>query len=251
MSVPKIAVITGASAGVGEATARVLARAGFRVILGARRLERITALAAELGGWAFPLDLRDEAGVLGFVEQARAVAPAVNVLVNNAGMAVGADRIEDASGEGWRAAWETNVLGVVLVTRGFIPLLRASGDGYILNVGSMAGTTNYRGGSAYASTKHALRSITETLRLELNGEPIRVGEIAPGMIHTEFAYRRFKDGPVHVPKIYEGMTPLSGEDVAECIAFVATRPARVNVDYLRVQPLAQASQYLVNRESKV
>lgn len=247
----KIAVVSGASAGVGEATARVLAREGFRVLLGARRIERIAALAAELGGWAFPLDLRDEAGVEEFVAQARAVAPAVHVLVNNAAVAVGADRIEDASGEAWRAAWETNVLGLVLMTRGFIPLLRASGDGSIVNVGSMAGNTNYRGGAAYASTKHALRSITETLRLELNGEPIRVCEIAPGIIHTEFSYNRFKDEAARIPKIYEGMTPLSGADVAECIGFVATRPARVNVDYLRVQPLAQASQYMVNRESKV
>lgn len=247
----KVAIVSGASSGIGEATARALAGAGFRVVLGARRVERVERLATELAGVAFALDVRDESSIEEFVALTRGVAPCVNVLVNNAGMAAGTDRVEDAQSDAWRSSWETNVLGVVMMTRAFMPLLRASGEGHIVNVGSAVGTTTYPGGSSYTSTKYAMRALTETLRLELNGEPIRISEIAPGFVQSEFFEARFPGNRERAAEVYRGMTPLSPADVAECIAFVVTRPRHVNVDYLLVKPLAQAAPHLVNREGKV
>jgi NADP-dependent 3-hydroxy acid dehydrogenase YdfG len=179
------------------------------------------------------------------------LAPAVCVLVNNAGMALGSDYVQDATVDAWRSAWETNVLGAVMVTRAFIPLLRAADGGHIVTIGSAVGTTTYPGGSAYTSTKYAIRAFMETLRLELNGEPIRVTEIAPGFVRSEFFESRYSGDKAKAQEVYEGLTPLSPEDVAECVAFAVTRPRHVNVDYLLVKPLAQAAPHLINREGKV
>jgi NADP-dependent 3-hydroxy acid dehydrogenase YdfG len=251
MKVQRVAVVTGASAGIGAATARVLARDGFRVVLGARRLERIETLAAEIGGCAFPLDLRDETSIERFVQSTREVAPSVHLVVNNAAVALGEDRIEAAQTERWRIVWETNVLGVIAMTRGLIPLLRAGGDGRIVLIGSVAGTSTYPGGASYTTTKHALRAITQTLRLELNGERIGICEVSPGITRTEFTQSRFRGDPQRALKSFEGITPLEPADVAECISFIAARPWHVNIDYLTVKPLAQATHYLTNREGKV
>ena len=172
----KTAVVTGASSGIGAATSRALARAGFAVVAGARRLPRIEALAAEIGGRAVQLDVTDPASVEAFVT----AVPEVHLLVNNAGGALGLDRLENASEEHWRTMWDTNVMGLVRMTRALVPALVASGDGHVVNVGSIAGFETYRGGGGYTAAKHAVRAVTQTLRLELLGRPVRVTEVAPG-----------------------------------------------------------------------
>jgi len=238
-----VAVITGASAGIGAATARALARLGFEVVLGARRLERVTALAHELGGRAHALDVTKPASVDAF---ARTV-PEAAVLVNNAGVAHGLDPIATATEDGWRAMLETNVLGLLRVTRALLPALGRAPAAHIINLGSVAGLEAYAGGGGYAATKHAVRAISQTLRLELVGRPIRITEIDPGMVETEFSLVRFAGDAARAAKVYEGLTPLSADDIAECIAFAVSRPPHVNIDQIVVKPIAQASAQVVAR----
>jgi NADP-dependent 3-hydroxy acid dehydrogenase YdfG len=231
------AVVTGASAGIGAATAVRLAEEGFDVVLGARRVDRLEELAAKSGGRALELDVTNTDSVLTFAGEVEEVS----VLVNNAGMATRLEAIEDFSDERAIPMWETNVLGLLRVTRALLPKLESSGGGHIVNLGSIAGFEVYRGGSGYTATKHAVRAITRTLRLELLGRPVRVTEIAPGMVETEFSLVRFEGDAEAAAKVYEGVTPLSGDDIADCIAWVVTRPAHVNVDMVVVRPLAQAT----------
>lgn len=233
----KTAVVTGASSGIGAATSRALARAGFAVVTGARRLPRIEALAAEIGGRAVQLDVTDPASVEAFVT----AVPEVHLLVNNAGGALGLDRLEDASEEHWRTMWDTNVMGLVRMTRALVPSLVASGDGHVVNVGSIAGFETYRGGGGYTAAKHAVRAITQTLRLELLGRPVRVTEVAPGLVETEFSLVRFQGDAERARAVYAGMTPLSADDVADCIVWAATRPPHVNIDEIVVRPRDQAT----------
>ena len=240
---PPIAVVTGASAGIGEATARMLAAAGFAVILGARRLDRIEALAREIGGRAIPLDVTDRASVEAFARE----LPRVNLLVNNAGGALGLEPLAQSVDAHWRAMWETNVFGLMLVTRALLPALEASGAGHIVNVGSIAGLESYPGGAGYTSAKHGVVAITETLRVELLGKPIRVTEVDPGMVETDFSLVRFDGDEARAAKVYQGVTPLVAADIADIITWAVTRPPHVNVDHLRVTPLAQASATLVHR----
>ena len=246
----KLAVITGASAGIGTATARVLRREGFRLLLGARRVERLEALAAELGGppgvEAQALDVTDPASVRRFVARVERL----HVLVNNAGAAYGLDSIERAVEERWREMYELNVMGVLRVTRGLLGALRASGDGHVVNLGSIAGLEVYPGGAGYTASKHAARALTRTLRLELLGEPIRVTEVSPGLVETEFSRVRFGGDAARAEAVYRGMTPLSAEDVAECIAFAVTRPPHVNVDEIVVKPRDQAHSTAVHRRGE-
>jgi len=239
----RIAVVTGASSGFGAAAARALARAGFRLVLGARRLDRLRAVAEPLGATSLPLDVTDEASVAAFA----AAVERVDVLVNNAGNAFGAESIAEAIEAKWRAMYELNVLGVLRMTRALLDRLIASGDGLVINVGSIAGFEVYPGGAGYTASKHALRALTRTLRLELLGQPVRVCEISPGLAETEFALVRYGGDAERARKVYEGMTPLAAEDVAEAIAWVATRPAHVNVDELVLRPRDQASALLVHR----
>jgi NADP-dependent 3-hydroxy acid dehydrogenase YdfG len=243
----KIAVVTGASAGIGAATARALHREGFRLVLGARRMERLEPLVSELGGApgaeAHPLDVTDPASVRKFVSRLERV----NLLVNNAGAAFGLDTVEQAVEERWRAMYELNVMGVLRMTRALLPALRASGDGHVIDVGSIAGFEVYPGGAGYTASKHAARALTRTLRLELLGEPIRVTEISPGLVDTEFSKVRFSGDARRADAVYRGMTPLAAEDVAECIAFAATRPSHVNIDELVVKPRDQAHSTAVHR----
>ncbi|OZM74732.1 SDR family oxidoreductase [Amycolatopsis antarctica] len=233
----RTAVITGASAGIGEATARVLAEAGFHVVLGARRLERLEALARELSGTALPLDVADPASVAAFVRG----VPECHVLVNNAGGARGLARVEDADEEHWRWMWETNVLGTLRVTRALLPVLRESGDGHVLTVTSVAGHGVYDGGAGYTAAKHAQAALHQTLRSEHLGEPIRFTEIVPGMVRTDFSVNRFEGDEERAAKVYRGITPLTAHDVAEVIGFAATRPSHVNLDRIVLQPRAQYS----------
>jgi NADP-dependent 3-hydroxy acid dehydrogenase YdfG len=244
-----VAVVTGGSAGIGAATVRKLAAEGFFVITGARRLERIEQIASAVGGVGLELDVRDQASIDRFVAAVEAKSGRIDVLVNNAGLALGLTPVESTPDEYWSGMWEANVLGLLRVTRACLPLLRKAPYGHIVNLGSIAGFEVYKGGAGYTATKHAVRAISRTLRLELNGEPIRVTEIAPGMVETEFSLVRFEGDEKKAKETYRGVQPLTGEDIADCIAFAVTRPAHVNVDLMVVKPLAQAAPHKVARSS--
>jgi NADP-dependent 3-hydroxy acid dehydrogenase YdfG len=239
----RVAIVTGASAGIGEATARRLAEAGYRVIAAARRIERLEQLAAEIGGEAFQLDVTDADSITALATGIERL----DLLVNNAGGALGLDRVEESDDERWRVMWETNVLGLMRMTRALLPALRAGDGGHVINIGSVAGFEVYPGGAGYTSVKHAARAVTQTLRLELLGEPIRITEINPGLVETEFARVRFDGDEARAAATYRGMTPLTGEDVAECIVWAAGRPAHVNIDEIVVRPLDQASVMHIHR----
>jgi NADP-dependent 3-hydroxy acid dehydrogenase YdfG len=241
----RTAVVTGASSGIGAATARALAGAGFDVVVGARRVDRLQALAGEIGARAVSLDVISDQSVAAFAE---AVGPC-RVLVNNAGGALGLDPVADADVEDWRAMYDVNVLGVLRVTKAFLPALVASGQGHVVVMGSTAGRIVYEGGAGYAAAKHGAAVLAETLRLELSGQPVRVTEIAPGMVATEeFALNRFGGDAERAAAVYRGVDqPLRAEDIAECVTWCVTRPPHVDIDLLVVKPLAQAAQHKVHR----
>jgi NADP-dependent 3-hydroxy acid dehydrogenase YdfG len=230
--------VTGASAGIGAATARALAGAGFSVVLGARRVHLLEKLAAEIGGRALPLDITDPGSVRAFAEQVQQC----RVLVNNAGGAKGRETVAEADEEAWRWMIEVNFLGTVRVTKAFLPALDYSGDGHLVIVGSVAGFETYPAGAGYTAAKHAERALARTLRLELLGRPIRVTEINPGLVGgTEFSLVRFGGDMDRARSVYEGLTPLAPEDVADCIAWAVTRPPHMNVDEIVVRPRDQAT----------
>jgi hypothetical protein len=239
----RVAVVTGASSGIGAATVRRLRDEGFDVIAGARRLERLRAVTESLGATALALDVRHRASVEAFAAQ----VPRCDVLVNNAGGALGLAPLAQADDEHWRTMWETNVFGLMLMTRALLPKLEASGNGYIVNIGSIAGIETYPGGSGYTTVKHAVRAISHTLRIELLGKPVHVTEIDPGLVETEFSVVRFAGDTERAAKVYEGMTPLTGGDIADCIAWAVTRPRHVNIDEMVVRPIAQATATQVAR----
>ncbi|PSL00925.1 NADP-dependent 3-hydroxy acid dehydrogenase YdfG [Murinocardiopsis flavida] len=243
----KTAVVTGASSGIGAACARGLAAAGYEVVLLARRAERLDALAAELGGRAFPVDITDRAAVdaaVGGLERC-------DVLVNNAGGALGTETVAAGDPADWARMYEVNVLGSMHVTQALLPLLRAPRDecGTIVTITSTAALGVYEGGGGYTAAKHAERAFTETLRLELCGEPVRVIDIAPGMVHTgEFALNRYRGDADRADAVYADVDrPLTPEDVAGCVTWVIAQPAHVNIDRLVVRPLAQAAQHRLHR----
>lgn len=237
------AVITGASSGIGAAAARALAGDGFEVVLGARRLERIEALAAEVGGRALALDVASPDSVREFA----AAVSDCGVLVNNAGGALGLAPVAETDEEHWMQMYEANVLGTMRMTRALLPALVGSGDGHIVGVTSIAAFESYRGGAGYTGAKHAQRSMLKALRLELLGQPVRVTEVAPGMVETEFSLVRFGGDEAAAAKVYEGMTPLSAGDVAECIRWALAQPSHVNIDEIVVRPRDQASATEVHR----
>jgi NADP-dependent 3-hydroxy acid dehydrogenase YdfG len=233
----RVAVITGASAGIGEATARTLAAQGFHVVAVARRADRINALAAEIGGTAIVADVTDGAAVDALASQ----LSRVDVLVNNAGGAKGLEPVADADLEHWRWMWETNVLGTLRVTRALLPKLIDSGDGLIVTVTSVAAVEVYDGGAGYTAAKHAQGALHRTLRGELLGKPVRLTEIAPGAVETEFSLVRFGGDQQRADAVYAGMTPLVAADIAEVIGFVASRPSHVNIDQIVIRPRDQAT----------
>lgn len=250
----RIAVVTGASSGIGAATARQLASAGYHVVVTARRKDRIEALAAEItdgGGQAtaYALDVTDRAAVDAFAAGLGDL-PSVDVLVNNAGGALGADPVADGSPAEWRQMYETNVIGTLNVTQALLPALTASGDGTVVVISSTAGLATYEGGAGYVAAKHGAHVLAETLRLEIVGTPVRVIEIAPGMVKTEgFAVTRFHGDTEKAAKVYAGVAePLTSDDVAETVTWAVTRPSHVNIDLLVVRPRAQASNSKVHRE---
>ncbi|MGK5630306.1 SDR family NAD(P)-dependent oxidoreductase [Streptomyces sp. URMC 123] len=250
----RTAVVTGASSGIGAATARRLAAEGYHVVLTARRADRIEALAAELTAagheaTAYALDVTDRAAVDAFAAFLDRF-PSVNVLVNNAGGALGADPVATGDPDDWRRMYEVNVLGVLHTTQALLPALTASGDGTVVVVSSTAGHGVYEGGAGYVAAKHGAHVLAETLRLEIVGRPVRVIEIAPGMVRTdEFAVTRFRGDQEKAARVYEGVAePLTAEDVADTIGWAVTRPPHVNIDLLVVRPRAQASNTKVHRE---
>jgi NADP-dependent 3-hydroxy acid dehydrogenase YdfG len=240
----RVALVTGASSGIGAATVRSLSAAGFEVVAAARRLERCEELAREVGGRAMRLDVTDPASVAGLAES----LPELSVLINNAGGALGLEPVAEADDEKWREMYETNVMGVVRVTKALLPALERSGNGHIVVVGSVAGLEVYPGGGGYTAAKHAANAVTRTLRLELLGRPVRVSEVAPGMVRTEFSLVRFEGDEDQADAVYRGTTPLTGEDVADAIAYVVTRPPHVDVDYLSIMPTDQATARDVHRD---
>jgi len=239
----RIALVTGASSGIGAATVRSLAGAGFEVVGAARRLERVEEVVRDVGGRALRLDVTDADSVAELAE----ALPEVSVLVNNAGGALGLEPIAEADEQHWQGMYETNVTGVMRVTKALLPALEQSGDGHIVVMGSVAGVEVYPGGGGYTAAKHAAHALAETLRLELLGKPIRVTEIAPGLVETEFSLVRFGGDRKKADAVYEGITPLTGEDVADAIAWVVTRPPHVDVDYVSIKPTEQATARDVHR----
>lgn len=249
----KFAIVTGASSGIGAAAVGQLAAAGFRVIGGARRVERVAEVTNPVGGTALPLDVTDAESVRLFLTEARRVASreggAIHLLVNNAGGALGLDRLEDARDDQWETMYRTNVLGTMRMSRELMDDLIGSGDGHIINIGSIAGFETYPGGAGYTAAKHGQRAVSRTLRLELLGQPVRVTEIAPGLVETEFSMVRFDGDAQRAQGVYAGMEPLLADDIADCIVWAATRPAHVNIDEIVVRPRDQAAATLVHRRS--
>lgn len=243
----RIALVTGASSGIGEATARQLARRDFTVVAAARRVDRVRALADQTGGVALELDVTEPGSIDRLVEDLTRRYGHLDLLVNNAGLAAGQDPVAEGDDSDWTVMLDTNVLGLLRVTRACLPLLRKSTSGHIVNLGSVAGFEVYVGGAAYAATKHAVRAISRSLRLELSGEPIRITEVSPGMVQTEFSMVRFKGNAERAAAVYRGVTPLTGEDVADCIAWAVTRPPNVNIDEIVVRPIQQADMAHVHR----
>lgn len=241
------AVVTGASTGIGAATARHLVAAGWSVLAIARRADRLEALAAEIGCDVLAADITSEADVARIVE----AAGEVHALINNAGGARGTETVADADLEKWSWMYDVNVLGTVRLTKALLPSLRASGRGDIVVVSSVAGQRTYEGGGGYAAAKHAERVVAETLRLELNGEPIRVIEIVPGLVHTEeFSLRRLGGDQAGADAVYAGVpNPLAADDIAEAISWTLSRPHHVNIDQLVIKPLAQAAIHKMHRTS--
>ena len=242
----KTAVVTGASSGIGAATARRLAAEGFHVFCAARRVDRLETLARDVGGTAVGCDVTSTEEVAAL---ARQVGPTLDVLVNNAGAAFGSHPVAEADPNDWRAMFELNVIGLLNVTQALLPALVASGDGVLVNMGSTAGRIAYEGGGGYTAAKHGTQTVTETLRLELCGQPVRVTEIAPGMVRTEeFSLVRFEGDEEKAADVYAGVAePLVAEDVANAVAWVVTRPSHVNVDEMVIRPRAQAAQHKVHR----
>lgn len=238
-----VAVVTGASSGIGAASARRLAAEGFELVVGARRLDKVEALATELGATAHHLDVTDRDSVHAFVD----AVPSCSLLVNNAGGALGLDPVATAPESDWAWMFEANVLGVLRMTQALLPMLEASGDGHIVNMGSIAAFEPYPGGAGYNAAKAGLLALTRVLRMELLGKPIRITEIDPGMVETEFSVVRFGGDTERAAKVYAGITPLTADDIADCVAWAATRPSNVNIDQIVVRPRAQATAMLAHR----
>jgi NADP-dependent 3-hydroxy acid dehydrogenase YdfG len=247
-------LITGASSGFGAAAARAFGAQGARLLLGARRVDRLqqTAEAARKAGapeaHVHALDVAQTASVEAFVGWVRALTERLDVLINNAGGAHGLDPVAEARDADWEAMFQSNVLGLLRVTRACLPLLRRA-PGTIINLGSVAGHTAYEGGAAYCGAKAAELQITRALRLELCGTGVRVGTVDPGLAETEFSMVRFKGDAARAAKVYEGVVPLTAEDVAEALVWVATRPAHVCIDEMIIKCTDQAALHKVHRRT--
>ncbi len=240
----RTAVVTGASSGIGAASARALAADGWHVVLGARRTDRLEALAEEIGGTALRLDVTDQESVDAFCD----AIGSCDLLLNNAGGALGTSSIAEGDVDEWQWMYDVNVLGTLRVTKALLPKLVASGDGQVINIGSIAAREPYKGGGGYNAAKHAVAAMTRVLRIELLGQPVRVSEIDPGMVETEFSLVRFGGDAEKAAKVYEGVTPMSAEDIADAVRWVASRPKHVNIDQILMLATAQTSAQVIHRE---
>jgi 3-hydroxy acid dehydrogenase / malonic semialdehyde reductase len=238
-------VVTGASSGIGAACAQSFARQGDRLSLGARRTDRLAGVAD--GAFCHKLDVTDAKSVEQFIAAAIAQNGPIDVLINNAGLARGTEKIAEGTGEAWREMIETNVLGLLEVTRRVLPHMAKHGGGHVVVIGSIAGHKAYVGGGVYCGSKRALQPICEAMRMETLGQNIRVTSVDPGMVDTEFSVVRFSGDEDKAKKVYEGTRPLVAQDVADCVLFAANRPAHVNLDTILVMPTDQASPQMVHR----
>ena len=245
MSTNRVAVITGASSGIGAATARGLSEAGYEVVIGARRADRLAEVANQIGARPLPLDVTDPASVEAFCAE----IGTCHLLVNNAGGAQGRQSIAEADEAQWQWMYDANVLGVMRMTKALLPRLIESGDGHVITIGSIAAFQPYIGGAGYNAAKHAVRAVMLVLRQEILGQPVRVTEIDPGMVETEFSLVRFDGDAEQAAAVYEGVTPLTADDVADAIVWAATRPSHVNIDQITLMPRQQASATQISRDS--
>ena len=250
----KVVFVTGASSGIGEATAQAFAGLGARILMCARRAERLEKLAQALesehkaAAHYFRLDVRDQAAVDRAIAGLPSEWRAIDVLVNNAGLSRGLDKLPNGLVDDWEEMIDTNVKGLLYVSRAVLPGMIERGRGHIINIGSIAGHELYPGGNVYCATKFAVRALSKGLRLDLSGTPIRVSEVAPGMVETEFSIVRFHGDAERAGKVYQGLTPLGPDDIAEAVVWCATRPLHVNVSDVVIWPTAQASPTLVHRK---
>ncbi len=248
----KTVLITGASAGIGQATAHAFAAHGARLILAARRTDRLEAGRAQLSPAEVHLVSLDVTSATA-VDQAIAALPpewnSIDILINNAGLSRGLDKLYEGKREDWEEMIDTNVKGLLYVTRAVVPGMVERGSGHIVNIGSTAGHMTYPNGAVYCATKAAEHSITEGLREDLLGTPLRVTTVDPGMVQTDFSRVRFRGDEARAAKVYENVTPLTPEDVADAILYAVTRPAHVNVSEILLTPLAQANSLLIHRKS--
>lgn len=247
----KIALITGASSGIGKACVRKFAAEGARVIMAARRLDRLQKLAAELGPSVLPLklDVRDRDKVERAVEGLPDGWRDIDILVNNAGLSRGLDQFHEASQLDWEEMIDTNIKGLLWVSRAVLPAMVARGRGHVINIGSIAGHQVYPRGNVYCATKHAVDAITQGIRLDLVDTPIKVSTVDPGLVETEFSEVRFRGNTDRAKQVYQGYQPLKGEDIAESVYWVATRPEHVQVAEIIIFPSAQASAMITRKES--
>jgi serine 3-dehydrogenase len=250
----KIVFLTGASSGIGRSCARAFARQGARVLMTARRLDRLEKLASDLKAefgaesYGLGLDVRDQAAVERAVSALSAEWEAVDVLVNNAGLSRGLDKLYEGKIADWEEMIDTNVKGLLYVSRAVIPGMVRRGRGHIINIGSIAGRDFYPNGNVYCATKAAVNALSKGLRLDLVGTPLRVSLVDPGMVETEFSLVRFRGDGERAAKVYQGLTPLTPDDIADAVLFCATRPPHVNISELVIYPTAQASATLVHRK---
>lgn len=250
----KTVCITGASSGIGEATALLFAEYHARLILLARRSEKISELADKIREvhkvdvYVATLDVRNHAQVESVFKDLPPEWNSIDILINNAGLAAGRDPFQSALLSDYEQMIDTNVKGLIYVTRAVLPRMLERQAGHVINIGSLAGRENYPGGSVYSATKHAVRSLTASLKMDLQGTNIRVSSVDPGLVETEFSKVRFKGDTESASKVYQGMKPLAARDIAEIIIFSASRPEHVNISEVLVMPTAQASSLLVARQ---
>jgi NADP-dependent 3-hydroxy acid dehydrogenase YdfG len=251
----RIVFITGASSGIGAACARAFAAEGARLLLAARRVDRIEAMKADLlqdgaaAAHAFSLDVQDRDAVEQAIAHLPAEWSAIDVLVNNAGLSRGLDKLWEGKTQDWEEMIDTNVKGLLWVTRAVVPGMLARGRGHVVNMGSTAQEIAYPGGNVYCGTKAAVKLINDGLRIDLLGTPVRVTSIDPGMVETEFSQVRFRGDQERAEKIYQNITPLTPDDVADAIVWATTRPVHVNVAHLSMTTVDQANSLLFNRKS--
>lgn len=250
----RIAFITGASAGLGEATARQLASEGYQLILAARRSDRLAVLAEELQSrfqtqlLTLALDVRNREEVKEAIANLPQAWQSISVLVNNAGLASGLSSIEDGDIDDWDVMIDTNVKGLLYVTRNVLPLMIKQGGGHIINISSIAGKEVYANGNVYCASKHAVDALNKSMRIDLVKYPIKVTAINPGAVETEFSIVRFHGDKERAKKVYEGFDNLVASDIAEAISFVLSRPAHVNINELTIMPTAQAVAGVIHRK---